>query len=189
LDENEGIYVRDIQSGRVRAVIGETYMLTQDEELWEKELPKQIEELLTRDPMTERYSRMRGSPSVNNALTTTTTNIPLSTSKSVTAKRDKSKLITYRVPHNAAVQMYDYKLKKARIVFGPELVMLGPDEDFTLISLSGGVPKSPNQVNSLCLLLGPAFFTDIIVIETADHARLSLTLAYSKSKIFKQIIL
>lgn len=28
LDENEGIYVRDIKTGRVRAVIGQTYMLT-----------------------------------------------------------------------------------------------------------------------------------------------------------------
>ncbi|CAF0872633.1 unnamed protein product [Rotaria sordida] len=39
LDENEGIYVRDLKTGRVRAIIGNTYMLTQDEELWEKELP------------------------------------------------------------------------------------------------------------------------------------------------------
>ncbi len=29
LDENEGIYVRDLKNGRVRAIIGETYMLTQ----------------------------------------------------------------------------------------------------------------------------------------------------------------
>ena len=36
LDENEGIYVRDIKTGKVRAVTGETYMLNQDEELWSK---------------------------------------------------------------------------------------------------------------------------------------------------------
>ena len=36
LDENEGIYVRDIKTGKVRAVTGETYMLNQDEELWAK---------------------------------------------------------------------------------------------------------------------------------------------------------
>ena len=29
LDENEGIYVPDIKTGRVRAIIGETYMLSQ----------------------------------------------------------------------------------------------------------------------------------------------------------------
>jgi major vault protein len=33
LDQNEGIYIRDTKSGKVRAVIGKTYMLNQDEEL------------------------------------------------------------------------------------------------------------------------------------------------------------
>jgi len=36
LDENEGIYVRDIKTGRVRAVTGQTYMLKENEELWSK---------------------------------------------------------------------------------------------------------------------------------------------------------
>ena len=36
LDLNEGVYVRNIKTGQVRAVIGCTYMLNQDEELWEK---------------------------------------------------------------------------------------------------------------------------------------------------------
>ena len=73
-------------------------------------------------------------------------------------------MVTFRVPHNAAVQIYDYKEKKARVVFGPELVMLGPDEQFTLLALSGGKPKQPNAIKSLCLLLGPDFCTDIITI-------------------------
>ena len=66
-----------------------------------------------------------------------------------------------------------------RVVFGPELVMLGPEEQFTQLSLSGGKPKRPNQIRSLCLLLGPDFCTDIIVVETSDHARLSLQLSYN----------
>jgi len=93
--------------------------------------------------------------------------------------RDKTRVITYRVPHNAAVQIYDYKQKKARVEFGPELVMLQPDEHFTQLNLSGGKPKKPNQIRSLCLLLGPDFCTDIITIETSDHARLSLQLSYN----------
>jgi major vault protein len=175
LDENEGIYVRDVKTGRVRAVVGETYMLTQDEEFWQKELPKQVEDLLTRDPLAERNipTRNQTSDKTQSQQPTTTT------SKSTHTKRDKSKLVTYRVPHNACVQIYDYKAKKARIIFGPELVMLGPDEHFTLLSLSGSVPKKANQIQSLCLLLGPDFFTDVIVIETADHARLSLQLSYN----------
>jgi major vault protein len=46
LDENEGIYVRDIKTGRVRSVTGESYMLKPYEELWAKELPLTVEDLL-----------------------------------------------------------------------------------------------------------------------------------------------
>lgn len=159
LDVNEGIYVRDVKTGKIRSVIGKTYLLTENEELWEKDLPNQVEQLLVLDP--------RHFEDKNQSSSTT---IP---------PRNKSKVVTYRVPHNACVQIYDYKAKQARIVFGPELVMLGPDEQFTLLSLSGTVPKKPNQIQSLCLLLGPDFFTDVIVIETADHARLSLQLSYN----------
>ncbi|KAK7478267.1 hypothetical protein BaRGS_00011281 [Batillaria attramentaria] len=162
LDENEGIYVRDIKSGKVRAITGNTYMLNQDEELWEKHLSPVVESLLTgaKDPLADRSDR--------------------SSKESGPAKpRDKTRVVSFRVPHNAAVQIYDYKEKKARVIFGPELVMLGPDEQFTLLSLSGGKPKKPNQIKALCLLLGPDFCTDIITVETADHARLSLQLSYN----------
>lgn len=94
-------------------------------------------------------------------------------------KRDKTRVVTFRVPHNAAVQIYDYKQKKARVVFGPDMVMLKPDEQFTQLSLSGGKPKKPNTIKALCLLLGPDFCTDIITIETSDHARLQLQLSYN----------
>ena len=36
LDQNEGVYVRNIRSGVVKTVIGEKYMLNEYEELWEK---------------------------------------------------------------------------------------------------------------------------------------------------------
>jgi len=160
LDENEGIYVRDIKTGKVRAIQGETYMINQDEELWAKELPPTVESLLAsgKDPLSDRANR----------------------GQDVGVKvRDKTKVVTFRVPHNAAVQIYDYKEKKARVIFGPELVMLGPDEQFTQLSLSGGKPKKANVIKALCLLLGPDFATDIIVVETADHARLSLQLSYN----------
>ncbi|KAH3882664.1 major vault protein-like [Dreissena polymorpha] len=162
LDENEGVYVRDIKTGRVRAVTGETYMINQDEELWAKELPPAVEALLAaaKDPIADRGDRRTG---------------PAEGSK----PRDKTRVISFRVPHNAAVQIYDYKEKKARVVFGPELVMLGPDEQFTQLSISGGKPKKPNEIKSLCLMLGPDFMTDIITVETSDHARLSLQLSYN----------
>ncbi len=90
LDENEGIYVRDIKTGKVRAVTNETYMLKPNEELWKKELPKIVEELLVKEkPENE------------------------------AAEREKTRVVTYRAPHNSAVQIYDYKEKKSRVVFGP----------------------------------------------------------------------
>lgn len=155
LDSNEGIYVRDISIGTVRPVIGQSYMLKPNEELWSKDLPKSVEDLLrksTSRDQNEGYSDQ---------------------------ERDSTRVITYRVPHNAAVQIYDYKQKKARVIFGPELVMLGPEEQFTVLNLSGGVPKRPNYIQSLSLFLGPDFMTDLITVETADHARLSLKLSYN----------
>jgi major vault protein len=155
LDQNEGIYVRDIKSGQVRSVTAESYMLKENEELWEKLVPTVVEELLLKDVSRDRKESGRA------------------------AQRDKTRVITYRTPHNSAVQIYDYKQKQSRVVYGPDLVMLGPDEQFTIQSLSGEVPKRPHVNKSLCLLLGPDFMTDVVVVETSDHARLSLKLSYN----------
>uniref|UniRef100_A0A8C1YTK4 Major vault protein n=1 Tax=Cyprinus carpio TaxID=7962 RepID=A0A8C1YTK4_CYPCA len=160
LDENEGIYVRDIKTGKVRAVIGQTYMLTQDEELWEKELPANVETLLSlsRDPLADRSER-----GVNFAQT----------------ERDKTRVVSYRsVEIFLRVFLFIYIIWTL-VLFGPEMVMLGPDEQFTILSLSGDKPKRPNVIKTICLLLGPDFCTDIITIETADHARLQLQLSYN----------
>jgi major vault protein len=151
LDENEGIYVRDIKSGRVRAHIGSSYMLTSSEELWSKELPAVVEELLAKE--------ISGSGKGK--------------------QRDQTRVVVYKAPHNSCVQIYDYKEKKARIVWGPDLVMLGPDEQFTVLSLSGDKPKRPHVIKALALQLGPDFMTDVVIVETGDHARLSLKLSYN----------
>jgi major vault protein len=154
LDENEGIYVRDLKTGRVRAVHGESYMLKPNEELWAKTLPSGVEDLIYKT------SREQQGPKD-------------------TPKRDPTRVVTYRAPHNWVVQIYDYKQKKARVVYGPDLVLLGPDEHFTVLSLSGGKPKTANQIKSIALFLGPDFMTDLVTVETSDHARLSLQLAYN----------
>ena len=46
---------------QVRAVCGATYMLNQDEELWEKELPPAVEQLLSeaKDPLADRSDRCK----------------------------------------------------------------------------------------------------------------------------------
>ncbi|XP_052558218.1 major vault protein isoform X2 [Tympanuchus pallidicinctus] len=165
LAENEGIYVRDIRTGKVRVVTGQTYMLTEAEELWEKELPQGVETLL---------AEARGDTAGQDL------GIQSSSGPSFgVQERDRTRAVTYQVPHNAAVQVYDYRERRARVVLGPELVVLGPGEQLTVLSLSGGRPKRPHARRSLCLRLGPDFCADIVTIETADHARLQLQLAYN----------
>jgi major vault protein len=155
LDETEGVYVRDINTGKVTSMIGKSYLLRPNEELWEKELPQVVEDLLS-----------------------AASGLPQQRGKS---SRDKTRVVTYRAPHNSAVQIYDFKEKKSRVVLGPSLVMLGPDEHFTILSLSGDKPKRPHVIKSIALQLGPEFMTDIVTVETSDHARLSLKLSYNWS--------
>jgi major vault protein len=153
LDMNEGIYIRNLKSGKVSSVIGASYMLKPDEELYVKRLPPTVESLLEKQGREDAATEFRA--------------------------RDPTRVVTYRAPHNSAVQVYDYKRHAARVVFGPELVMLAPEEEFTILSLSGGVPKQAGKIRSLALLLGPDFMTDVIIVETSDHARLSLKLSYN----------
>lgn len=174
LDESEGIYIRDIKTGKVRAVTGATYMIKENEELWNKELTETVEDLLAtqKDPLADRSVRF-GSQNVQQGISGQGDGLKKKPS------RDKTRVVTFRVPHNAACQIYDYRDKRSRVIYGPELAMLGPDEQFTQLSLSGGKPKKQNVIKALCLLLGPDFTTDVITVETADHARLSLQLAYN----------
>merc|ERR1711871_1027398 len=169
LDSNEGIYVRDLTSGQVRAVIGKTYMLKANEELWEKELPLEVEELLEAQKLGNTYVPSSG-------INSTVKSMDMGKREYM---RDKTKVVKFRVPHNCAIQLYNYKSKASRISFGPDMVMLMPDEQFSVISLSGDKPKRPNVIKSLALQLGPDFMTDILVVETSDHARLRLTLSYN----------
>ncbi|KAG7387063.1 hypothetical protein PHYPSEUDO_014717 [Phytophthora pseudosyringae] len=175
LDINEGVYVRERKTGHVRAVKGETYMLEATEELWSKYLPPPVEELLSSQAGGSAYVT---DPTQSNKLTASLGR-PWDTSKGAPRIRDPTRVVTFEVPHNAGIQVYDYKTTSSRILFGPTLVMLEPDEQFTVLRLSGGVPKEPNVIRTLCLQLGPDFMRDQIIVETSDHARLSLTIAYN----------
>jgi len=146
LDTKEGVYVRNIKTGNVREVIGETYMLKTNEELSEINLSQQVIDLLQK----EREDKL-----------------------------DLTKVISYKIPFNSAVQVYDYNKKTSRVVFGPDLVMLSPDETITVHNLSGGKPKRANMIQCLWIGLGPDFTSDQIEVETSDHARLKIQLSYN----------
>mmetsp|Transcript_21575 Transcript_21575/g.35737 ORF Transcript_21575/g.35737 Transcript_21575/m.35737 type:complete len:890 (+) Transcript_21575:109-2778(+) len=186
LADNEGVYVRNIKDGSVVKVIGpRSYMLSPYEELWEKDLPSTVEDLLLRDARVERFSdavteEPRGSGGRSQQAQVPSKQRQQQSSGGGGAKsRDRTRVVTYHVPANAAAQIYNYKERKAKVTIGPEIVMLGPDDMFTVLSLSGGKPKTPNSIRSVALLLGPDFMTDIIVVETGDHTRLKLQLAYN----------
>lgn len=170
LDENEGIYVRDTNTGEIKTVSGQTYLLQEFEELWEKELSPEVEELLQ-------------AQTTGTIFATATVNekgeYDYSKGKNLKSNRVKHKIVTFRSPDNSAVQLFDYKNKTRRYVFGPELIKLAPHEEFTVFSLSGKRPKKENQIKNLAILLGPDFMTDLIEVETRDHARLTLQLSYS----------
>jgi len=149
LDNKEGIYVRDTKTGNVRAVIGKSYLLEANEELWGKELSPVEEEIL-------RKSRPDNQD-----------------------RKDKTRVVTFSCPYNTALQIYNFKTDKNRIVFGPEYVMLEPDEQFNIMYLSGKTPKVPGVVKTLYLNMGPTYTTDQIEVETSDHALLIIEVSYN----------
>jgi len=56
--------------------------------------------------------------------------------------------------------------------------MLAPDEQVTILNLSGDTPKREGVHQTIFLSLGPETMTDIVTVETMDHARLDLILRY-----------
>ena len=79
-DRNEGIYVRDIQTGKVRIEIGHAYMLNEHEELWEMELGSVAEQILKHDLCYDADKKLL-----------------------------KHKVVTCKVPFDSACQIYDFK--------------------------------------------------------------------------------
>ena len=169
LDKNEGIYVRDVKSGELKLVSGpQAYMLTPYEKLWAKELSPLVERLLNEQQSGLMIER-RGPQESQNGKASTETK----------SGRDPTRAVVFHVPQNSVVQLHNYKDRTARVVFGPDLVMLEPDEAFTVLSLSGGKPKQPHAIRTIALFMGPDFMTDVFTVETSDHARLQLQLAYN----------
>ena len=168
LHKNEGIYIRDEKTGKIRAQIGSTYLLQAHESLWEKELPVEYEVLLQKERLG--VSFMAAKQCGKNVTYEEVLN---------TEVRDKTRVISYRISSGKCVQVYNYKTKENKIVFGPELILLEPDEILTLLSLSGGKPKKEGLIKTLSLLLGPEIISDLVEVETADHAKIELDLSYN----------
>jgi len=59
------------------------------------------------------------------------------------------------------------------------MLCLLPDEEFTVKVESAHAPKIANCNSQLTQRLGPDFTTDLILVETIDHARLKMKLCYN----------
>lgn len=88
-------------------------------------------------------------------------------------------MVSYPCPFNSCVQIFNYRKKTNRIVFGPELCTLDPEEVFTVNVLSGGKPKMPGRIKSLMIYLGPDFTSDLIEVETSDHCKMNIRVSYN----------
>jgi major vault protein len=85
MDENEGIYIRNNETGEITVIKGETYMLKAHEILYEKELDPLVENLIMR--------ANAGLPYVPGEQSNLF-NFPA---------RDKTKLVTFKAAHNTSV--------------------------------------------------------------------------------------
>ncbi|EAN77626.1 major vault protein, putative [Trypanosoma equiperdum] len=164
LSGSEGVYVRDICTGNVRAVHGEAVLLGPEEELWEKPIDPLVHKLLT----ARRHSMYASRVCTETSVDVGSEGHPRT-----------HKIVMFKVPHNALVQLYDPTTNKSRVEAGPLTVSLGPNEEISVVVLSGGQPKRRGHIHSLFLFLGPDFMADKIVVETLEHARLQLEIAYN----------
>ena len=165
LGQGEGLYVRDLRSGKVSLVQGPCqFMPEAHQELHEKRLSPDAEALLGLSPPP-------AAPDAKEARAPR----PHST---VGERGDRTRAIVLRIEDNTAVLINDFETNHARVEFGPAKVMLRPYEDVTMLDLSGSTPKRPRQLKVLMLRLGPDFATDLFEVATRDHARLRIKLSY-----------
>ncbi|RKI01438.1 hypothetical protein [Corallococcus sp. AB038B] len=164
LGQGEGLYVRDLRSGKVSLVQGPCqFMPEAHQELHEKRLSPDAEALLgLTPPLLPVEAKDARAPRPTNA----------------TEKGDRTRAIVLRIEDNTAVLINDFESNHARVEFGPAKVMLRPYEDVTVLDLSGSTPKRPRQLKVLMLRLGPDFATDLFEVATRDHARLRIKLSY-----------
>ena len=182
LSASEGVYVRNLNSGAVSAVVGpRAFMLSAEEELWSKELPDLVEDLLANGGGLADRDDVRKtqffSDYANGSGFASSSSSSSRSGRSVAGARDKSQVVSFRAPGNTAVQIYDSKAKTSRVEFGPALILLQPYEEFTILKLSAGKPKREGALKCVCLLLGHDFITEDYEVETSDHARLRVRLS------------
>ncbi len=158
LSEDEGVYVQNDDTGKVRLVEGPVdFFVAHNESLWDKKLTDEEEQALG-------YADQK--LDVNSRVLAAT---PRERGKT-------SDAIVIELEDNEAICVYEGD--KRRVEFGPKKVFLGPHERPKVLFISGGVPVRPNVLRIAKLGLGPDFIRDKLVVRTKDNALLTLEVSY-----------
>ncbi len=158
LSEDEGVYVQNDDTGKVRLVAGPAdFFVAHNETLWDKALTDEESQSLG-----YAEQRLDGTARVLAA---------------TPRKREKNhEAIVIELEDNEAVCVYEGDGR--RVEFGPKKVFLGPHERPKVLFISGGVPVKPNVLRIAKLGLGPDFIRDRLVVRTRDNALLTLEVSY-----------
>lgn len=158
LSEDEGAYVQNDDTGKVRLVTGPVDLFVQhNESLWEKRLTNEENQALgyAEQEVDDDSRVLAATP----------------------RDRDRdSDAIVIELEDNEAICVYEGD--RRRVEFGPKKVFLGPHERPKVLFISGGVPVKPNVLRIAKLGLGPDFIRDKLVVRTRDNALLTLEVSY-----------
>lgn len=182
LRERQGVYVRHLTTGKVRAVFGTPFMVKAEEELWEKPISEKVRRLLHANVRQRSGFTGNGGPVNTNKQQSATDSAGHRYEGNIvypSANFERFAVVTATLEESNLMRLYDSSTGASRVVCGPASVSLAPHEEFTVIALSGGRPKRPNKIDSLRLFLGPDYMADAVEVETLDHARLILSLSYN----------
>jgi major vault protein len=158
LDEHEGVFVQNDDTGEVRLIRGPaSFFLDHNESLWEKKLTAEEEEALGFIAQnTDDGSRiLAAEPHEREA---------------------ESDAVVIDLEQNEAICLFDKE--SVRVEFGPQTVFLNPTERPKVLCISGGVPVKPNRLRIAILALGPDFIRDRLSVRTRDNATLQLEVTF-----------
>lgn len=144
--------MRNIRSGAVRMVMGpQSFLLGVEEILYEKELSATVENLLKLFHFLQYLESLylsviivnrKGGGDGDDDIRKIAYFASYADPALLKGPRDKTRVVKYKIPPGTAVKINDHVLKKSRYIFGPEMAILTPHEEFMIFSLSGFSPKS-----------------------------------------------
>lgn len=181
--DKEGIYVRDIKTGKITTEIGPKNYLPDPTktEVVSRQLAPEVQRLYglgdAKDaPAT--YNQQSPHPVEQQAY------IP-KVQKATLSDNKPGKAVSVYIPPSFAVLVTSSS--KREVVLGPQTRILDYDEDLEILKLSTGKPKSSDKLLSTCfLLVNGNKVSDIIRLKTSDHVELEILLSYRVSFVAKE---